>query len=241
MKTSLSEIYSNPLLATVRRITRRIGLNRQIERVMGSRGYENRFATAILSQVKADDCVWDIGANVGWYTTQFAEYIGSHGTVVAFEPVPSCFAALENIVGHIPTVYPVNLAIAETDGMVSMALATDALSATHRVVSSDKQSDTTGTCTVMARSAISVLDQHPEWFPNVVKIDVEGYEGFVVDGMQPILNDMRLRCLGIEIHFKLLEKAGEKDRPYKISQTLKQNSFDIRWTDPSHLIAYRAV
>ena len=234
-------IYSNSVLIALRRISRRIGLNRQIERFLAVGEYEKRFSSAFLRQLQTGDCVWDIGANVGWYTTQFAKAIGPYGTVVAFEPVPSCFTALKARVEQIPTVHPVNIAMAETDGEITMALASGAMSDTHRVLPSSLQPHGRDTITAMARSAVSVLNLTPQWFPNVIKIDVEGYEGLVVRGMRSLLTDMRLRCIGIEIHFKLLEDQGEKDCPRFITQTLKQNGFNIRWPDPSHLIACRSA
>jgi hypothetical protein len=35
-----------------------------------SSDYEDKFAAAFLSSIRPVDCVWDIGANVGFYTEQ---------------------------------------------------------------------------------------------------------------------------------------------------------------------------
>jgi hypothetical protein len=54
-----------------------------------------------------------------------------------------------------------------------------------------------------------------------------------------LLDDPRLRCIGIEVHFGVLDERGESARPKQIEQSLLQHGFRVRWTDPSHLIALR--
>jgi FkbM family methyltransferase len=44
--------------------------------------------------VQADDCVWDVGANVGLYALYAASRLGPGGQVVAFEPGADNYAAL---------------------------------------------------------------------------------------------------------------------------------------------------
>ena len=42
----------------------------------------------------------------------------------------------------------------------------------------------------------SIINLAPELIPNVIKIDVEGYEVQVLDGMQNLLTQKQLRCIG---------------------------------------------
>lgn len=232
-------MYSSPTLIVLRNITRKFGLNRLIGRVLTGSGYEDKFGPAMLAQVRVSDCVWDVGANVGLYTSQFAERTGGKGMVIAFEPVPACFGELQERTKSITTIRPVNVAMGVKDGEIAMALDNEDLAATHRVVLPGVPHTDSGSCTVAVRSAVSVVEEHPEWFPNVIKIDVEGYEGAVFDGLYTLLTDPRLRCIGIEVHFGLLEERGERDRPQLIKQSLTRKGFNVRWTDPSHLIAVR--
>jgi hypothetical protein len=119
-----------------------------------------------------------------------------------------------------------------------MSLSDDPLAATHQVVVSPNLS--IGKVTQVAiRTATSVIHEDPSLFPNIVKIDVEGHEGAVIDGMQSHLADPRLRCVGVEIHFGLLNARGESGRPRRMEQQLKGNGFQLKWTDPSHLLALR--
>jgi FkbM family methyltransferase len=51
-----------------------------------------------LSIVRRGDAVFDIGANVGYFTMFFSDLVGKKGEVHAFEPIPSTFQKLsENI------------------------------------------------------------------------------------------------------------------------------------------------
>ncbi len=75
----------------------------------------------------------------------------------------------------------------------------------------------------------SVTVACPELFPDLVKIDVEGHEGAVLDGMRDLLSNQRLRCIGIEVHFGLLEECGEAHRPRQMEETLGKHGFQVRW------------
>src|SRR2546422_5286600 len=57
--------------------------------------YEPLVTELIQNEVKTGDVVLDIGAHIGYYTLMFAELVGPHGKVFAFEPVPSNFALLQ--------------------------------------------------------------------------------------------------------------------------------------------------
>jgi hypothetical protein len=75
--------------------------------------------------------------------------------------------------------------------------------------------------------------------PNFVKIDVEGFELEVINGMKKILVRQELKVLGIEVHFGLLTARGMADAPQKIETILGSASFSCSWPDSSHIIAIR--
>jgi hypothetical protein len=77
------------------------------------------------------------------------------------------------------------------------------------------------------------------YFPDVVKIDVEGYEYEVLKGMPQILSAAKLKCVILEVHFSILRKRGLYDAPKSIVQMLTRAGLTVRWIDPSHLLASR--
>jgi hypothetical protein len=92
---------------------------------------------------------------------------------------------------------------------------------------------------VEVRSAESFVAEHPNLLPNVIKVDLEGREGAVLDGMRGLVCDSRLRCFGFEVHFSILQKRGECRRPYEIQQAMEAQSFLVQWTFLSHIIGVR--
>jgi hypothetical protein len=70
-----------------RSISRKVGLTPTLNRIRmlwHQADYEDKFAAALLRSVRPNDCVWDIGANVGFYTEQLSQLARF---VVAFEPI----------------------------------------------------------------------------------------------------------------------------------------------------------
>lgn len=234
-------IWTSPLSLRIRRLARCLGLNRIVGKWMHGSGYEDRFGAELLSAIKPGDVVWDVGANVGLYSDLFIAKTGPSGRVVAFEPAPECHAALMQRFADKPTFSAVNGALGATDGTVVMEMASVGIAPTHRIVAKEEVGGSTRTRTVPVRSAKSICNSHPEWFPNVVKVDVEGHEGHVFDGFGDLLADSRLRSIGVEVHFGLLHSQGEDETPAKIDRQLRAAGFIIRWTDPSHVVARRST
>lgn len=229
-------MLASTLIIRLRSLTRKLGINKFLGMVISRGLYEDRFGAAFHAQIIPGDVVWDIGANVGLYTATFYDATGPAGQVVAFEPTQACFRKLVEMFSDNSRVVLKNIAVGDVDGVLTMAIEPDVLAATHRVVMGDGGE---GLVTVDVRSAASLVAANPELFPNIVKIDVEGHEGLVLDGFESLLSDRRLHCVGIEVHFGLLEERGESGRPKQMEQTLKRHGFQTLWTDPSHLLATR--
>ena len=220
----------------VRRFTRRIGLNRFLGSLMARKGYENRFGSELLNQIASGDTVWDVGANVGFYSAQFARKVGPTGRVVAFEPALSCYEQLRRDCAELTEVVAFNMALGRIDGKAAMVMEENPLAATHSITNDPNR---IGVSYVSISCAESIVASDPALFPNVIKVDVEGYEGEVLAGMAGLLMDKRLRCVGFEVHFGLLDARGESDCPKKIERTLSSHGFRLTWTDPSHLLGVR--
>lgn len=77
--------------------------------------------------------------------------------------------------------------------------------------------------------------------PNAIKIDVEGFELEVLQGLGTHLAAPALRAIGVEVHFGILQERGMADAPQRIEQLLARNGFRVQWPDNSHLLALRPV
>lgn len=197
-------------------------------------GYEERFAAALDASIHAGDCVWDVGANVGEYTERFARAVGTDGTVVAIEPSPECVARLEDLRRELSHITVIETALAAEVGRVQFSVTDGPTAVSNRIGTGDGEAVEVATTTAdsLVRAGTPV--------PNVMKIDVEGYEGDVIDGMHELLLDPRLRALYMEIHFAQLDADGRPGDAQRIAARLESTGFSLRWPDPSHLIATRS-
>jgi FkbM family methyltransferase len=219
----------------LRSISRNLGITPWLVKVnhfiRGSSPYEDRFSRALLAAVRPGDHVWDVGANVGFYTRQISGLVGASGSVSAFEPVPACCAAITDY--KIPNVRVFSLALGDCEGTLPMALSSDPLSTTHSLV---KPSDVvTNTIDVRVTTGDAILSTGLSPAPNVVKVDVEGYEEEVLNGMAAVISRQECRNVFVEVHFGILDSRGRRQAPSAIEQLLRRLGFKTTWLDGSHI------
>jgi FkbM family methyltransferase len=222
------------LIVSARNVGRILGLNRWIASYLHGQGYEMKYDTAFSEKLKVGDCVWDVGANVGYYTQLFAERVGVKGSVIAFEPSPTNFARLRGVCAKLSNVKLIEAGLGREDGTVSFQQGTDDLGATSRVVEPE-----CGGVIVKVHSARNLIEAGSAALPNAMKIDVEGFEYEVLEGFGERLGEARLQLIGIEVHFGILKERGMANAPKQIEELLKRHGFTVIWPDSSHILATR--
>lgn len=224
---------TNPLVIRFRNGARKLGLTRYLSLILQGRNYEKAFDDAMFGAIKVGDTVWDVGANVGYYTRRFAEAVMPGGSVFAFEPFPATVERLRSEVGSINGVSIISSALGSTLHKMSMQAGGDSLGATNRLV------DSGAGHVVQVSTGDCILSSGVASIPNIIKIDTEGFELDVLMGMSALLEELALRAVFIEVHFGILSDRGMRDAPGEIENLLKAKGFSLRWVDPSHLAAYR--
>jgi FkbM family methyltransferase len=234
-------ISSGPAIAARTALRRNPAIHGAIVRILTrtrpGKGYEENFGKAMFDCIRPGDCVWDVGANVGLYSELFAEAVGPTGTVISFEPAPDSVAAIEarrsgNAAGASWQI--VTGALSNQDGQAWLSVASGSTAPDNRLA------DGAGSATVPVRTFRGdsvVASGHPS--PSVIKIDVEGFEGEVIDGLGDLLTQPSLRAICAEIHFGILSERGKPGEPGRLVQLLKNLGFSVSWPDRSHLIAQR--
>jgi FkbM family methyltransferase len=210
-----------------------------LQRLLGRESYEYAFDNALKRAVKDGDVVWDVGANLGLYTVPFSDRAGPLGEVCAFEPTPACFGELKRATEGRSNVKLFNLALGDEAGSLPMSLASDELGATHSLAMGGGAQDGQ-TIQVDVVRGDSLLARQNLRCPNVIKIDVEGFEEEVVRGLSGVLTKPECRAVLIEMHFGILEARGERHAPLRIRTILQESGFHVSWTDTSHLSATRS-
>jgi FkbM family methyltransferase len=229
--------YSNPWLVRLRSIGQRLGILRPVLglfRRLTRHDYEDAFRSALLTGIQPGQVVWDVGANVGLYSELFAQLAGPAGRVVAFEPSPRSYKILcDKFFGN-PNVTVENVALTDWEGVAPFYQSdyspTDGLS--------NRAGDAAIRTDVQVRRGDAYIDR---FSPEVIKMDIEGYEVEALQGMPRILSSPRLKYIFLEVHFLLMKQRGLHDASTRIVGMLKEAGFAVRWTDPSHLVASRAA
>jgi FkbM family methyltransferase len=190
-------------------------------------GYEEALRRALESAVRPGDVVWDVGANVGLDSRMFSDWVGPDGSVEAFEPSGPAREALDEL--ELPNVTVHGVALG--DRATTLELHLSAHSMTNSLVGGDGGGGPTTPVTVVRGDDLCLRQ------PQVIKIDVEGFEEEVIQGMLRTLQ--QCRAVFCEIHFAVLERRGETYAPRRIERLLGNNGFSVDWLDTSHLVGRR--
>jgi FkbM family methyltransferase len=148
---------------------------------------ERPLQSALARELRAGATFFDIGANVGFITLLAARLVGPTGRVVAFEPVPANAAAVrENLaLNGIDWVEVHETAVARSAGRASLIVSD--VSAFSRLASINVPTGARESIEVAVNSIDEFVANGARTAPDVVKIDVEGAELEVIEGMRETL------------------------------------------------------
>jgi FkbM family methyltransferase len=156
---------------------------------------EELFTGTLQDALRQGDCVVDIGANIGYYALMEARLIGPQGQVYAIEPAPHNMELLQSSVqlNKYSNVRTFQMAIGKSNGVLPFYLSDHPNWCSFR-----PPNKIIGQINVEVASLDSFLQGKRR--PDVVRMDVEGYEAEILTGMNGILeSDIPLR-LFVEFH-----------------------------------------
>ncbi len=142
--------------------------------------------------VREGDVVIDIGANLGYYTRTLSRLVGSEGKVYAVEPVPPIFEVLNANTRRCHNVELMNVALGCENGSITMA--NDTVSSQgyfgtgQNFVQQGQGGDAIEFSAIMQRGSELFM---PLQRLDLIKCDIEGYEGVVLREMLPIIERFR--------------------------------------------------
>jgi FkbM family methyltransferase len=199
---------------------------RELRRVRSLAG-EAELLERMRRHLLAGDVVYDVGANVGLMSLVLAGHrVEPRVRIHSFEPEPANFHHLSRNIelnGLAQRVIPHQLALGATDGEAELFVRGGAGEGRHSLASAR---GSTGSIRVPLRTLASFA-RSVEDPPDFLKIDVEGAEGQVLAGLEPLLPHARPRELFIEIHPK-----GDGDRMpdgSAIADWLTQRGYERVW------------
>lgn len=220
-------------MVIARSLFRASGLKRVWTKLAPQQPYEDAFHEALIAAVLPGDCVWDVGANVGLYSLSFSDLVGPRGCVVCFEPSKPNLRVLRRAVENRSNVLIKDVALGRERRRAAIVQGADDRGATSQIVfNSDGGHDV-----ALIERADALTEAGAIPMPNVVKIDTEGFELEVLEGLGQLLKSSTLRTICIEVHFELLEKRGTPNAPSTIERLLSDAGYRVHWTDWSHIVA----
>jgi FkbM family methyltransferase len=136
----------------------------------------------ITGHVKPGMSVLDIGANIGFYTMLLSRSVGKNGTVYAFEPEDANFNHLKRLTKKLTNIKRVKAACGEKSGM-SYLYKSDYLNVDHHLYQNNESREKVGVRMV----SVDEYLKNERGGIGFVKIDVQGYDCFVLKGMKETL------------------------------------------------------
>lgn len=171
----------------------------------------------LLHFLRSEDTFIDVGANIGSYTILASGVCGAK--TISFEPVPQTFVHLQNNIkvnGIENLVSLQNEAVGAEKGKLKF---TSGLDTVNHVLSNDEISDNK-----VIEVNVNTLDDRlkNDYTTMLVKIDAEGFETAVLNGMEITLKNKLLKAIIIELNGSGM-RYGYSDQ--SIHEKLLANNF----------------
>lgn len=160
--------------------------------------YEKECFSYVIRELKENPkcVVFDLGANLGYFSMLCSVTSGSKAQIFAFEPIPSNMAYLckHLLINSIANVTPINVAVSNDFGLIDFSADNNSVSYTYK-----KGSNYYGNKNVNIKIGIISLDlitaNMGVPIPSIIKIDVEGAEYDVLDGARKLIKDFNPKIL----------------------------------------------
>ncbi|MFT7511553.1 MAG: FkbM family methyltransferase [Candidatus Omnitrophota bacterium] len=142
------------------------------------------FSPIVKALIPEGGMVLDVGANIGYLSKLFSNWVGASGCVHSFEPIPETFALLQNNLHRVGlrNVCPHNLALSNVSGSSTM-LIPEYPDGRPNFYESHITDDGAGV--TIQTETLDHLEMGPVAF---IKIDVEGHEWNVIQGGQALIS-----------------------------------------------------
>ena len=196
----------------------RLRLDEQDSLFLGSHDYEPYASKLVIGLLRPGDVAVDVGAMIGYYTVILAKHVEADGRVFAFEPDPDNFALLESNVelNGYANVTCTQAIVGSAGGRGTLWRAPSNRGDNHAF-----PSDGRTTVEVEMVALDDVIDEPVD----LVKIDVQGYEAFVLAGMRGLIDRSPQLAMLVEFCPALLIEAGTQ--PADLLNELRSLGFSM--------------
>lgn len=157
-----------------------------------------------LLSIDKGNVVFDIGANLGYYTFLFSKLVGAEGRVHCFEPVPTTYKRLLENIQSCENVRTNNIASGEKRGEAEIRYNSQDLEKASLLSPPHKTDNSNMVEIIPLDTYVDEIDLHRLDF---IKCDVEGYELYALKGMEGTLRRFRPE-LSVEVTLSFDDKKA---------------------------------
>jgi FkbM family methyltransferase len=164
----------------------------------------------LIHHLKKDDLFVDVGANVGHYSLLAAGICEAE--VMAFEPIPSTFSKLNSNVNLNKLSNKVklfNIGIGEESSYLNFTINKDVMNSVAQEYDKD----------IVRVEVLRLDDLLKDKTPVFLKIDVEGFEYFVLKGATNVLAKESLKYIIIEFNFSSSKYGHTNEEIFELLTT----------------------
>lgn len=194
-----------------------------------NRIHEEKVTKLLIEKLNSSRCFVDVGANLGYYTILAAKFM-PNGIVYAFEMDELNYALLgKNLdINKCKNVNIYHTAVTDSSGIVSYIKTSRRPNATLSLSTSSSQLKYGRKISVQAVS-LDDFFKDKRSIPEIIKIDVEGAEMKVLNGMQNILEKNNVQ-LFLEVHPTRLKLKFQSSTNAVVSTLMDKgyNVFEIK-------------
>lgn len=199
---------------------------------------ERRIWEYLRAFLRPGDVFFDVGSSLGAYAVLLGHTVGPQGLVVAFEPDAESLLLLEQ-----------NIALNTLGNVKVFSVALGAVNGTaelhrgdHHAASSllpTGRGRTTSRSVPVFRGDDLVQQEHLP-VPRAVKIDVQGFEYAVLQGLERTLSADQCRLVCCEVHPTLLPEGLTAEDVYRLLRSFGFTSIEVQArADDLHAICYK--
>lgn len=173
--------------------------------------YDTYCTEIVKNHIKRGDVCFDVGANIGWYSTLFQTLCGDAGEIHSFEPVPQTFAELEKNVslnGSLSNVYLNNFGLGDEEKDLEIYFFSGLPSGHASLAAKDNQKS--AAIPVKIKTLDSYLIECNIKQVNFVKIDIEGAELMFLKGAKKLFEQEKLPVIFMEMALETSKEFGYK-------------------------------
>jgi FkbM family methyltransferase len=195
--------------------------------------YEKPETKVFLQLCRPGTVFLDIGANIGYYTALAMPILGPAGKIVAMEPDEESFAYLQRTVqsNHGPEVTLVKKAAGERKERATLFVSSenrgDSRLYKNELSNGEAECETIPVDELLAELDVQQVD--------LIKMDVQGFEGHAIAGMDRLLRESTRIAMMFEFWPAGLAAAGSD--AHALLRHLRELSFDLFEITPKGTLA----